>query len=169
MQTKKNNLKLFVLLFLAVIGLSAHKAAHPFYLSVTEVSVKSKEKIVEVSCKIFIDDFQQALFNEQKKSVNLQTNNSVNKDIVSKYVQSRLAITIGKPITLKFLGYEIEEDAVWCYFESQLTSNSKNIYIQNNILCNTLSGQANIVHCIYNKQRKSTKLNCPETKASFGF
>jgi hypothetical protein len=169
MQTKKNNLKLFVLLFLAVIGLSAYKAAHPFYLSVTEVSVQTKEKLVKVSCKVFIDDLQQALFDENKKPVNLQNNNAVNKDLLSAYIISHVSITMGKPITIKFIGYEIEEEAVWCYFEAPLKSNTKDITIQNNILCNTLNGQANIVHCIYNSERKSTKLNCPESLAKFSF
>jgi len=34
---------------------------HPFYVSVTEISHNAKDKIIEISCKIFADDLEMTL------------------------------------------------------------------------------------------------------------
>src|ERR1017187_1143570 len=34
---------------------------HPFYLSVTEIILNAKDKILEVSCKMFTNDFEASL------------------------------------------------------------------------------------------------------------
>ena len=36
-------------------------APHPLYISVTEINHNSKDKILEVSCKIFTNDFETVL------------------------------------------------------------------------------------------------------------
>ena len=44
---------------------------HPIYVSVTEIEHNAKEKTLEISCKIFTDDFEKALKATYKTYVDL--------------------------------------------------------------------------------------------------
>ena len=41
--------------------LGGFRPAHPLYISVTEISHNPKDKILEISCKVFTNDFEAVL------------------------------------------------------------------------------------------------------------
>lgn len=169
MQTKKIFLK-HLLLFVGVVAtLSFHRAAHPFYLSVTEINISSKAKTLKLSCRPFLDDLQLALHAQSKQAINLSVATEANKKLVANYIQEHVKLKLdGKAVALTCLGYEIEEEALWCYLEAPFKPGSKSLSIENTILCSSLEGQVNIIHCIYNGQRQSTRLACPDAIGEFG-
>ena len=69
--------------FIGFFVLNSFTTKHPFYLSLVEAHHNTKEQTVEISIRIFIDDFENNLakiqnFPKQKKSLlsNIQTNRS---------------------------------------------------------------------------------------------
>ncbi len=44
---------------------------HPYYMSVTEIEYKPAEKEVQVACKIFTDDLEEALKKEFAKKIDI--------------------------------------------------------------------------------------------------
>ncbi|MEO8149583.1 MAG: DUF6702 family protein [Bacteroidia bacterium] len=160
-------IKLFISLF-ALAG----SLVHPFYMSVTEINHNAKTKSIEVSCHIFTDDLEKDFKIQYNKSIDLThpTDKALADKYVSDYLKEKLKITIdGKIITLHYLGYEINEDAVWSYFECENIATIKNVKVYDAILFDKIEEQANLVHITVNGKRQSFKLDNPKADAVFSF
>lgn len=149
-----------------------HKPLHPYFVSVTEIEHNAKEKTLEISCKIFTDDFEKTLRQQYKTTVDLlkpKDKEAMNK-LVSDYVQKHLVLSVnGKAVSLQFLGYEQQEEGILSYYQvNNITSVSK-IDITNSILYDYKKDQIGIIHVIVDGNRKSTRLDNPKDKAGFEF
>lgn len=145
---------------------------HPFYVSVTEITQDPKTKTVQISVRVFFDDFEKSLDHQYKEKVNILKPVDRKKvdQLIADYVKKHLQIKVNQqPIAFKYLGYEIEEDAAWCYFETGATPVIKNIEIKNDVLFAEHESQSNMIHVTVNGQRKSTKLDNPKNSASLSF
>jgi hypothetical protein len=145
---------------------------HPLYVSVTEITHNAGDKNLEVSCKIFTDDFEQTLSTLYNKKVDLfnPTNKAETDKQVTEYVRKRLVITLdGKTIPLEFVGFERENDAVWSYFQAAVAVAPKKVVIKNTILYEVHDKEINLMHVSVGGTRKSTRLNYPEADAKFEF
>ena len=145
---------------------------HPFYVSVTEIEQVQKTKVIHVSSKIFFDDLEKAIDKKNNAGVNIlkpKDKKQVNEYIAA-YVKEHLKIKAnGVTLNLKFIGYEIEEEAAWCYFETESITPVKQFIIQNNILYEQHESQINMIHAIVNGKRQSTKLDNPSSTVSFNY
>jgi len=148
-------------------------ARHPLYISVTEMNYNAGEKNLEISCKIFTDDLEKTLANINHTKVDLTTpaNKSEADKMVKEYIQSHLQVKLdNKAVTLAFVGFEKENDAVWSYFEVHNTTPApKKVEVVNTILYESYDKQMNLMHVSINGNRKSTRLNYPDKEASFLF
>ena len=88
-------------------------APHPFYVAVTEVAQNTAEKSLEISCKFFVDDFEQTLENNYKTQLDIaaaKDKASFDKYIPD-YINKHLILTAdGKPLKLNYVGYEKEKE-----------------------------------------------------------
>ena len=145
---------------------------HPFFISVTEVNHNSSDKTLEISCKIFIDDFEKVLTQKFKSVVSISSpkNKATLDQQISQYVTEHLSFkTDGKAVKFSYIGFEIEEDAVFCYFEVANVSSLKKLDVANTLLHDLNSNQINILHITVGGDRKSHKLDFPKSDASFSF
>jgi hypothetical protein len=143
---------------------------HPYFISVTEIRLSPEKKMISVSCKMFTDDLQNALNKLNKTPVDMMKKSSKVDSLVNFYVKARLEVSVGdKKIVFHYLGYEIEEEATWCYFESKLPSDEKVVSVKSFILYDFIESQTNFLHCYYNEERKSFKLDNPNQSAIFKF
>jgi hypothetical protein len=167
------------LLFLSVVNVPAasnpkvtKNSNHPLFVSVTEIELNAKDKTLEISCKIFTDDFEKTLRQNYKTTVDLlkpKDKTAMNK-LVSDYVQKHLQLTVdGKKAALQFLGFEQQEEGIVSFYQVNNISAVKKINISNNILYDYKKEQIGIIHVTVDGNRKSTKLNNPEEKCSFEF
>jgi hypothetical protein len=172
MQINRNPLYLLApLAFLCIIFFSSYKIAHPFYLSVTEVRIDTSSNKVTLSCRIFTDDLQDAIYKLYKFQGELSILNSdVNQDILEKYIKKNVQILLGgQQVKFQMNGYENEEESTWCYLEGVIEEPAKTVTIFNSLLYDFLPDQNNIIHCYLGKERKSIKLKNPDKKAVFKF
>jgi hypothetical protein len=148
------------------------KTAHPFYISVTEINHNSKDKTLEVSCKIFVDDMESTLKQNYKVAVNLTDakQQAANDKMINDYISKHLIFaTDGKRVKLNYLGFEKESESVFCYFEVENTPAFKKLDVSNSLLQDFTEDQINIMHVTVNGNRKSYKLDYPNKQASFSF
>lgn len=143
---------------------------HPLFISVTEIEHNQKEKTVEISCKIFTDDFEKTLRKNTKEKVDLLNpalKNQMEK-LVDSYIQNHLIVQIdSRKVGMKFLGYEQQDEGITSYFQVDNISTIKKIQVFNNLLYEFNIQQMGIIHAVVNGNRKSSKLANPEAKASF--
>ena len=147
-------------------------AYHPFYISVTEMSLNSTTKSLEISCKMFAEDIEDVLKQNYKAPVDLSNDKMQvqNNRLIDDYILKHFSININSKATaLKFVGFEKEKESVYCYLEVLNVPEIQKITVNNTILQDYKQEQINIMHVIVNGNRKSTKLDYPANQASFSF
>ena len=167
--------KFFLFSALMLAGLVAPlstSAYHPFYVSVTEVNYNPQSRSIEISCKMFADDFENILKQNYNTSIDLTDNKQeaqANK-MVRDYLQRHFTLSVnGKAGTVQFVGFEKDSESVYCYLELPAVTSVKQLTINNSLLFDYKQEQINIVHTMVNGKRQSTKLENPAKQASFTF
>lgn len=163
-------------LLIPVLGIVLSSAglpvSHPFHVSVVEINHNATDKTLEISCKIFTDDFEKVLTQNYKTRVDL-TNPPDKKamdSVVKKYIFSHLAVSVdGKPGTFSYLGFEKDAEAVYSYVQLDNVAAVKKVELMNNLMHDLFTDQVNIIHVIVKGERKSTKLDYPATTAKIEF
>ena len=149
---------------------NAGAVLHPLFISVTEIEHNKKEKTVEISCKIFTDDFEKTLRMNTKQKVDLLNPalKSQMEKLVNGYIQKHLIVQIdSRQVAMKFIGYEQQEEGISSYFQIDNIASIKKIQVFNNLLYEFNVQQMGIIHAIVNGNRKSSKLNNPEANELF--
>ncbi len=143
-------------------------ALHPFHISVTEILYRPNEKTIQVSVRIFLDDLELGLRAEtgdNKLDIKDSPQSELNTHI-GNYVKSRLKLKTKKPLELGYLGFEYEDDALWCYFETEKVKKFEVIEIENKILIDAFNDQENLVHFRTEGKVKSVRLSTNEYATS---
>ncbi|HXD78371.1 MAG TPA: DUF6702 family protein [Puia sp.] len=157
-----------------IAAAGGHSAAvtHPLYVSITEINHNAKDKILEVSCKIFTNDFESVL----EKATGARVDLSSAKDkpgadkLIAGYVERHLRLTVdGRPVQLQYVGSENEQDGTWSYFQVNNVTAVKRIDAVDDLLYDGFPSEINILHVTVGGQRQSTRLDCPASAASFQF
>lgn len=149
--------------------------SHRYYFSLSEMKVDTQKKSLELSCKLFTDDIEDALFKLNHSKVDLASSEK-NKQVqlqVETYLHERFKTVInGIPISLHLIGFEVENDVTWFYLESTFISKisgTAKIKITNSLLYDFLPDQTNLVHVTYNDKEQTEKLVNPEKEVEFVF
>jgi len=145
---------------------------HPFYVSVTDISHNQKTKSLEISSKIFFDDLESDIEKENNLRIDIlkPQNKELVNNLIAKYLKKHIQIKVnGKITSLKYLGYEIQEEAIWCYLEIENINKVNLIEVDNNVLYNLHKEQINMLNVIINGKRQSIKLDNPVGKAVMRF
>jgi len=165
-------------LFIPCLGVLLSSASpdntHPFHVSVVEINHNATDKTLEISCKIFTDDFEKVLVQNYKTKVDLTNPPSADRkemdSLVKKYIFSHLAVSVdGKPGALSYLGFEKDAEAVYSYVQVDNVGSVKKVELINKLMHDMFTDQVNIIHVIVKGERKSTKLDYPATAAKIEF
>ncbi len=158
----------FSALLLLLVFSSSSKTVHPFFVSVTEIRSDTQQKSLNISCRMFTDDLQDALYETYRYKADLSKRDAQTDPYLSRYIAEHLRLTVAaKPVVLQFIGFEIEEEATWCYFEAASFPGNGQMEVVNRLLYDFLPEQTNLIHFYRNGQRSSFKLVNPEEKVVF--
>jgi hypothetical protein len=145
---------------------------HPIFVSVTQIDHNAADKTLEISCKIFTDDFEQTLRQQNNTKVDLldPAYKQAMNVLINNYIQKHLQLTVDeKKVTMQFLGYERKEDGIVSYLQVNNIATVKKITVTDNILYESKPEQMQIIHVTVMSDRKSSRLNNPEETVSFQF
>lgn len=146
------------IIILLVLPFFAFNAMHKYYISVTQINYVSEKQSVQITSRIFIDDFENILRERYDESITLAGKNepeTVNA-FVEKYLKDRIAIKVNnKEANIVFIGKEYEADIVRCYLEIEDVESIESIEISNKILFDLFEDQQNIVKTKINSKQKS--------------
>lgn len=147
-------------------------ALHPLHVSVTEINHNSEDRTLEISCKIFTDDFESVLTKNYKTKVDLinPPDQDAMDKLVSHFIRANLHIKADKQsLNLSYLGYERDNDAIYSYFQVEQLPSVKTLDISNTVMYDLFTDQINLMHVTVGGKRKSTKLDFPAKEAAFNF
>jgi hypothetical protein len=145
---------------------------HPLYISVTEINHNPKDKILEISCKMFTNDLESVLEKMARTHIDLSApaDKAMADKWIDAYVVRHLRVSVdGKPQVLHYVGSEKENDGTWSYFQVNDVPAARKIDVSDDLLYDGFNQQINILHVTVGGQRKSTRLDYPEANASFQF
>ena len=161
----------WVLFFIGWIAISSFES-HPLYISVLEIEHNKKEQQLEISCRIFTNDFEATLRKYHKEKIDLLSPKLHDQMgvLMDGYIQKHLSIiTNSKKSNLHFIGFEQADESVELYYEVTAISDVKSISVNDDILYDAQPKQMSLIHVTVNGERKSTRLNNPDSKADFEF
>lgn len=166
----KNN-KILVLSFLFLVLLSSF-GMHKFYVSVTQIDYVPSKKRVEITSRIFIDDFNKVLEKKYNKKIYLGSNRQIEgaTKLVESYLKEKIRVSINqKAYDLQFLGTEIDNDVLICYLKVSFSEKITTFGIENSVLTEMFREQQNLVHTNINNEKSSFLLTNSETTAFLEF
>lgn len=145
---------------LAIVFLCS--GTHPIHVSVTEITFDEKEKELEIISRIFLDDLETSI-RESKKQPELkllEPGAGVTTDqLVSAYVLPRFKISLkGKPQNVKYLGHEMDGEAMLCYIQASNVKKLESIEVFNSVITELYEDQSNLVHVTVKGNVKSLRL-----------
>ena len=155
----------FIFLFIVQLGIHGYEN-HEFYVSTTSVDFVLDKNEIQITSQFFLDDVEN-LIKFQNPNTTLifeKTSNEDNNLIVRDFIQKNFKISINKKKQeLKYLGYELKDDLLVVYYETQFSDSELfNIEVFNSFLANYIETQKNIVHVKFKNVKKSfllTSLN----------
>ena len=135
---------------------------HPFYISMTEIRYNVENEQLEISQRIFWDDLESALSTSTGTKINfLHPSDPVQFNATLKeYLLTANSISVnGQQTHLEYLGFEIEEDAAWFYFETEKIPLPEKVSITISLLFDHFEEQQNVVNFYLNQEPKSLLLS----------
>jgi len=135
---------------------------HPVHISVSEINFSEKDKALQITSRIFVDDLEQSIRNTRKEpelDILAPKNGLTTDQLVGDYLRDHFKVKIdGKPQKMKLLGHEVEDVAIICYIEIENVKKVKSIEVFNDVITEIHDDQSNLVHVTYKAPVKSARL-----------
>lgn len=142
---------LLMSILLAIMPLTEHK----FYVSLCDMQYNAESARVEVSSKFFIDDFEKAIGLEAGEHITMPMDSQL-LPAMSDYLQEHLVVSLDEQnCDFDLLGYEIEDDVVWVYLESEEMEDFTSVKIRGSQLTDVYPEQQNIIHFTHKGELQS--------------
>ena len=160
------------LIIIFIIPLFAFTLMHKYYISVTQINYVKEKESVQITSRLFIDDFENALKTNYDENIILAEKDEAK--IIDTYMQSYLQDKIklrinNKAVTFNFIGKEYEGDIVRCYLEVEHVKSIESFLITNSVLFDLQKDQQNIVKTNINSKNKSVILTYNNPNALLKF
>lgn len=141
---------------------------HPIHVSVTNMDLDPGRGTVELSVKIYADDFQDLIL--QKYSVQLRLTEQVNPgekiEAVNRYIAGALQIEInGKPVKdLEFIDSKLNEGAIWLSYRVDSGEKIKSFKVRDTIMLEKFTDQTNLLIVAYDDKQNGYRMNNKNTE-----
>lgn len=144
--------------FVASILLYKILFLHPLHIAVSDLELNEESKSLEITHKIFIDDFETSV--EKEFDVELKLDSSKEhpeaQSYIQQYIEKFFTLDLnGKETKANFVGYETDYEAIWIYQEIPKVKKVKEVTVWSRFLFNIFEDQRNIVHFDYLEGKKS--------------
>ncbi|MDD7886663.1 DUF6702 family protein [Flavivirga sp. 57AJ16] len=145
-------------LFFLIIPLLAFNGLHKYYISVTQINFIEEKQSVQITTRIFIDDFESLLRERYDESITLAGKDEpkIADTYIGRYLKESIKVKINeKEAHLTFIGKEYDQDIMRCYLEIEGVRSVKSFEVSNKVLFDLFEEQQNIVKTKINAKQKS--------------
>ena len=160
------------LIIIFIIPLFAFTSMHKYYISVTQINYVKEKESVQITSRLFIDDFENALKTNYDENIILAEKDEAKiiDTYMQRYLQDKIKLRINnKAVTFNFIGKEYEGDIVRCYLEVEHVKSIEFFSITNSVLFDLQKDQQNIVKTNINSKNKSVILTYDNPNALLKF
>ena len=146
---------------------------HPIHISVTEIEYDQRERALEIMMRVFIDDLELSIqedLNQPDLDILEPANGLTLDQMAERYLARHFSVSLDNKIQkIKYLGHELESEAVIFYIEVSQVKKWNAIDIRNSIITEIYDDQSNLVHVTVGEKVKSLRLTkeTPADKLTF--
>ena len=135
----------------------ARPARHAYHSTLTELRYNPAKKQLELSVKVFADDFEKAISQGQPKTVSLTEPGPRPLVLADAYFQRTLQISTvaGARLPLQVLGMQGENDGYWFYCKVALPGPVAGVKLRQAVLLDAFADEMNIVNVEANGKKQS--------------
>ena len=162
----------FFLISIAFIPFLSFTLMHKYYVSVTQIDYIKKEKSIQITSRIFIDDFENMLKERYDDSIILEEGeDTAAVDLyIRRYLDEKIKIKInGEDINFTFIGKAYDHNIMRCYMEIKDVESVSTIGVTNQVLFDLYTEQQNLIKLNVNSKQKSCLLSFRNDKALLDF
>ena len=133
---------------------------HPFHSSVGECVFNAREKVWEISIRLFQDDLEKGLSGFTGKSFVFLNTPQTDK-VLDNYLRKHFGVQVNNQLTTpyRYIGWESVKDVIWVYVEIPTEQQLKGMYWENSLLAETFPDQTNLLHVARGDQKRSYLFN----------
>ncbi|MBX2843881.1 MAG: hypothetical protein KTR26_19065 [Flammeovirgaceae bacterium] len=145
---------------------------HPVHISLTQMDYNQKNKSIELTHKIYVDDFELALklYNDLEFRLGTEKEMANSDEFIRKYIDTAVKVYLnGEEKQANFIGREIDFEAIWIFREIEGVEKISNLTIENSILTDLYDDQKNILHLKYLDEKKSFLFKKDNTEEDANF
>lgn len=149
---------------------SSHpQADHALYLSVVEIEHEKGSHDASIKIKVFIDDMEDAILNEQQQNIVLSDPSAFKsqKEMLERYFSNHFLFSVNKEKQkISLSRTELNGDAIWFYFHVNCIGNWNEVSVKANYLTELFPTQSNVVSIQHEGKKhfiRLTKTNDSET------
>jgi hypothetical protein len=144
---------------------------HPVHVSVTNLDLDPVGGKVELSVKIFADDFQDLIMNKYGVQLNIVGQEDPGEKIsaVNEYIQESLQLAFNEKETaiLQFVESKLNEGAIWLFYRYEHPGKIRKVDILNRVMLEKFSDQTNLMIISYDEKQNGYRLDNKNTELSF--
>ncbi|MGE0090169.1 MAG: DUF6702 family protein [Bacteroidales bacterium] len=122
---------------------------HPVHVSVANIEYSKDLNKINISIKIFEDDFRLLFFHLNQVEVDLRIESNYNKynNLIKSYFNDhfKLSTNSNDILNLEITSWKINEDAIWFYFDTKVEKDISLLKISNSLLLDLYFDQKNLV------------------------
>lgn len=159
-----------VFLLLLFTGLTS-ASLHKFYVSVNQLDYVPEKKAIEITSRLFIDDMDLVLEKRFGKKIYLGTSKEIkeSKELLQEYFQEKFAVKVNEQEKeIRFLGKEVEDNVLICYFTIKNVEKISSIEIKDTILME-LYDQQHIFHTHVLGKKQSLLLTSDKIRGQLNY
>jgi hypothetical protein len=143
---------------------------HPFHISICEIEHDEASGTLQITSRLFQDDFESALHADHGDGFFKSTAQDETTKVLSNFFEQHLQVSIdSNPVKQEFLGFEVEDNVVWCYLEIQNVRSVKEITVKYSVLTDTFDDQINLAHIRYQGAVKSLRFSKSQLSGTAAF
>jgi len=142
--------------------------AHPIHIGVTQLDYDRPTQALQITHKLFVDDFEDELEKKYQVRLNLgtATENPKADEYIIKYLSSHFGLSVnGDDATISWVGKEIEKEAIWIYMEISKVKKIKSLEVRHEVMLEAFDDQRNLVHFKYEDFKKSVSCKHKQSTA----
>ena len=121
---------------------------HPIHVSITNMEYIPDQEKIDVSFKIFMDDFQLLFVHLYQKNIDFKSDDNVidNEILIDNYFKDHFKLLVNRDTCIiNKRNYKRNQDAIWFFYDVELKQDIESIEIYNSILLDLYFDQKNLL------------------------
>ncbi len=141
---------------------------HPVHVTITNIDLDPGIGTVDLSVKIFADDFQDLILHNYSVQLRITEQESPDgqMETVNRYIGEALKLEINGKDTadIRFMDTRLNEEAIWLHYRYEHGDRIRKLKIRNTLMLETFNDQTNLIIISYDQTQNGYRLNNKNTE-----